>query len=91
MIVTAGKTADRRVIIMDPLTGRWKFPREHPGGLHPSAAGDAWIAHKVADILFAHGVRPASVSAHRAGDLRRRRRREQAVEGHRPGHVTHRP
>jgi acyl-CoA thioesterase-1 len=63
VIVTAGKSADRRVIIMDPLTGRWKFPREHPGGLHPSAAGDAWIAHKVADILFAHGVRPASVGA----------------------------
>ena len=63
VIVTAGKAADRRVIIMDPLTGRWKFPRSHPGGLHPSAAGDVWIAHKVADILSAHGVQPASVSA----------------------------
>ena len=63
VIVAAGKAADRQVIIMDPLTGRWKFPRAHPGGLHPSAAGDVWIAHKVADILSAHGVRPASVNA----------------------------
>jgi lysophospholipase L1-like esterase len=62
-IVTAGKAADRRIIIMDPLTGRWRFPRERPGGLHPSAAGDVWIAHKVADILAAHGVQPASVGA----------------------------
>ena len=63
VIVTAGKAADRRVIIMDPLTGKWKFPRAHPGALHPSAAGDVWIAHKVADILSAHGVQPASVNA----------------------------
>jgi len=63
VIVTAGKAADRRIIIMDPLTGRWKFPRARPGGLHPSAAGDAWIAHKVADILSAYGVQPAQVDA----------------------------
>jgi lysophospholipase L1-like esterase len=61
-IVTAGKSADSRIIIMDPLTGRWAFPRAHDG-LHPSAAGDAWIAHKVATVLFAHGVKPASVDA----------------------------
>jgi len=63
VIVTAGKAADKQVIIMDPLTGRWKFPRARRGGLHPSAAGDVWIAHKVADILSAHGVQPASVAA----------------------------
>lgn len=63
VIVTAGKAADRRVVIMDPLTGRWKFPRAHPGGLHPSAAGDAWIAHKVADILSGYGVQAAQVDA----------------------------
>lgn len=63
VIVTAGKAADRRIIIMDPLTGRWKFPRAHPGGLHPSAAGDAWIAHKVADLLSGYGVQAAQVDA----------------------------
>jgi lysophospholipase L1-like esterase len=63
VIVTAGKSADKKIIIMDPLTGHWKFAREHPGGLHPSAAGDAWIAHKVATILAGYGVQPASVDA----------------------------
>jgi lysophospholipase L1-like esterase len=63
VIVTAGKAADRRIVIMDPLTGRWKFPRAHPGGLHPSAAGDVWIAHKVADTLSAYGVQAAQVDA----------------------------
>jgi lysophospholipase L1-like esterase len=59
-IVTAGRSADSRIIIMDPLTGRWKFARKD-GGLHPTAAGDAWIARKVESILLAHGLRPASV------------------------------
>jgi lysophospholipase L1-like esterase len=63
VIVTAGKAADRRIIIMDPLTDRWKFPRAHPGGLHPSAAGHVWIAHKVADILSGYSVRAAQVDA----------------------------
>lgn len=63
VIVTAGRAADQRIIIMDPLTGRWKFPRARHGGLHPSAAGDVWIAHKVADILAPYGVQPASVAA----------------------------
>jgi hypothetical protein len=43
---------------MDPLAGRWTFPRAGDG-LHPTAAGDAWIARKVPAILLAHGVRPA--------------------------------
>jgi lysophospholipase L1-like esterase len=50
VIVTAARDADPHVIIMDPLTGHWKFSRAH-GGLHPTAAGDAWIAQKVASIL----------------------------------------
>ena len=56
-IVTAGRAADRNVIIMDPLAGSWTFPREH-GGLHPSAAGSAWIARQVAGILRDQGVLP---------------------------------
>jgi lysophospholipase L1-like esterase len=57
-IVTAAKAAHRNVIIMDPLAGSWTFPREH-GGLHPSAAGSAWIARQVAGILRDQGVLPA--------------------------------
>jgi lysophospholipase L1-like esterase len=59
-IVTAGTAADRQVIIMDPLAGDWKFVRVR-AGLHPTAAGDAWIAATVAGILREHGVvaRPA--------------------------------
>lgn len=57
VIVGAARAADPDVIIMDPLTGHWKFAR-HRNGLHPSAAGDAWIARKVAAILRAHGVEP---------------------------------
>jgi lysophospholipase L1-like esterase len=54
-IVSAARGADPGVIIMDPLTGHWKFSRAHDG-LHPTAAGDAWIARKVASLLRAHGV-----------------------------------
>jgi len=61
-IVSAARAADPRVIIMDPLTGHWKFARVD-AGLHPSTAGDAWIAHKVATILAAHGIYPDPRSA----------------------------
>ena len=54
-IVTAGTAADRQAIIMDPLTGDWNFVRVR-AGLHPTAAGDAWIAATVAGILREHGV-----------------------------------
>ena len=57
-IVTAARAADRGVIIMDPLTGRWSFPRIRDK-LHPTAEGDALIALKVAGILRAHDVIPA--------------------------------
>jgi lysophospholipase L1-like esterase len=56
-IVTAARAADPGVIIMDPLTGRWSFPRVSDK-LHPTAEGDADIALKVAGILRAHGVIP---------------------------------
>jgi lysophospholipase L1-like esterase len=67
-IVTAGQAADHQVIIMDPLTGHWVFGRS-PDGLHPTAAGDAWIAREVAGILQAHGVRPAAARAGTAGSI----------------------
>jgi lysophospholipase L1-like esterase len=61
-IVSAGTAADRDVIVMDPLASRWAFPHAG-GGLHPTAAGDAWIARTVDAILLARGVRPAPVTA----------------------------
>ena len=61
-IVTGARQADPRVIIMSPLSGRWRFARQNDG-LHPSAAGDAWIAGTVRSILAAHGVRAAAVDA----------------------------
>jgi lysophospholipase L1-like esterase len=54
-IVAAAREADPNAIIMDPLTGQWTY--QHADyGLHPTAAGDAWIAQKAAGILAAHGV-----------------------------------
>ena len=61
-IVAAGTAADPDAIVMDPLAGRWTFSRAGDG-LHPTAAGDAWIARTVAAILLAHGVRPAPVTS----------------------------
>jgi lysophospholipase L1-like esterase len=61
-IVAAGTAADPGVIVMDPLAGRWTFSRASDG-LHPTAAGDAWIARTVAAILLAHGARPAPATS----------------------------
>jgi lysophospholipase L1-like esterase len=61
-IVTAGTAAAPDAIVMDPLADRWVFPRVG-SGLHPTAAGDAWIARTVAGILRAHGVRPAPATS----------------------------
>ena len=58
VIVAAARAADPGVIIMDPLAQGWTFPRTRDG-LHPTAAGDAWIARKVAGLLGQHGIRPA--------------------------------
>jgi lysophospholipase L1-like esterase len=57
-IVAAGIAADPQAVVMDPLAGRWAF-QHAGGGLHPTAAGDAWIARTVAGLLLAHGIRPA--------------------------------
>jgi hypothetical protein len=61
-IVAAGTAADPDAIIMDPLAGRWTFSRASDG-LHPTAAGDAWIARTAAAILLARGIRPAPVTS----------------------------
>jgi lysophospholipase L1-like esterase len=61
-IVAAGRAADRGVIIMDPLAAGWTFPRSRDG-LHPTAAGDAWIARRVAEILRGYGVQPGPAAA----------------------------
>jgi len=62
VIVTSATAADPDVIIMDPLAGHWQFQHAH-GGLHPTAAGDAWIARKALAILRAYGVRPAPATS----------------------------
>ena len=59
-IIAAARSADPHVIVMNPLDGNWRFQRAARSGLHPSAAGDAWIAAKAAAILRAHGVTPAA-------------------------------
>jgi lysophospholipase L1-like esterase len=57
-IVAGARAADPQVIIMDPLASGWRFPRSRDG-LHPSPAGDAWLANKVGGILWQHGVHPS--------------------------------
>ena len=61
-IVTAGLAADPRAIIIDPLALQWRYARAHDG-LHPTVAGDAWIARTVAGILVTRGLRPAAATA----------------------------
>jgi acyl-CoA thioesterase-1 len=63
-VIPAARAADPAVIIIDPLAGGWRYAHVRDG-LHPTAAGSAWIAGRVAMILSEHGVRPAPVSAGR--------------------------
>ena len=65
-IVSAARAADPAVIIMDPLTGKWKYARIRDG-LHPTAAGSAWIANEVAGILQSRGVHPVLTAARSGG------------------------
>ena len=65
---TAGRAADRNVIIMDPLSAGWTFPRAHDV-LHPTAPGSVWIAGQIAGILREHGVRPAPPQPDEAGAI----------------------
>lgn len=59
VIVAAATAADPHVIIIDPLALGWRFARV-PGGLHPTAGGDAWIARAVGAVLRKDGVRPGA-------------------------------
>jgi acyl-CoA thioesterase I len=61
-IVAAARAADPAVIIIDPLTGGWRYPHVRDG-LHPTAAGSAWIAAQVAAVLHDHGIHPAPAPA----------------------------
>ena len=63
-IVAAARAADPAVIILDPLAAGWRYAHVRDG-LHPTAAGSAWIAGRVAAILSEHGVRPAPAGAGR--------------------------
>jgi acyl-CoA thioesterase-1 len=49
-IVGAARAADRGILVFDPLGERWVFPRIRDG-LHPSPAGHAWIAARLAQDL----------------------------------------
>jgi lysophospholipase L1-like esterase len=59
-IVAAARQADPAVLVFDPLAGHWHFPRigDH---LHPTAAGDWWIARRLAAGLSGH-LQTASAS-----------------------------
>jgi lysophospholipase L1-like esterase len=50
VIVQAARTEDPSVLVIDPHTERWAFPRL-ADGLHPSAAGHSWIAARLAQEL----------------------------------------
>jgi lysophospholipase L1-like esterase len=60
-IIAAALAADPDVIIMNPLAG-WDFAHAH-GGLHPTAAGDAWIAARAEAIVHSRGVLPAAAGS----------------------------
>jgi hypothetical protein len=59
--VAAARAADPAVIIIDPLTAGWRYAHVRDG-LHPTAAGSAWIAGRVVAVLREYGVRPVAVS-----------------------------
>jgi len=54
-IVSAARHADPHILVFDPLAGHWHYSRirDH---LHPTAAGDLWIARRLAAGLRAHQV-----------------------------------
>jgi lysophospholipase L1-like esterase len=61
VIVQAARTADPSVLVIDPLTEHWSFPRL-ADGLHPSAAGHSWIATRLAQELSDAAGRGAVVA-----------------------------
>jgi len=57
VIVSAARSADPGVIVMDPLQEGWRFSTIGDG-LHPDQAGHRWIAQRAAEELWNAGVRP---------------------------------
>ncbi len=53
--MAAARQADPAIIVFDPITSHWQFPRigDH---LHPTPAGHEWIAHQLAGGLRADGL-----------------------------------
>lgn len=70
-IVDAARAADSSVLVLDPLTGHWRYPTiaDH---LHPNQAGERWIATRVARSLIHAGIarQPTSAGPGRGPDLR---------------------
>lgn len=64
IIVAAARHADPSVLVFDPLTGPWQFPRIHDH-LHPTPAGHQDIANRLAAGLARAGVVNAT---HLTGD-----------------------
>jgi lysophospholipase L1-like esterase len=54
-IVNAARQADRSILVFDPLTGHWQFPRIHDH-LHPTPAGHQDIADRLAAELAKAGA-----------------------------------
>jgi lysophospholipase L1-like esterase len=53
-IVAAARHADPAIIVFDPITSHWHFPRLGDQ-LHPTPAGHEWIARQLARGLHADG------------------------------------
>jgi acyl-CoA thioesterase I len=53
-IVAAARQADPAILVFDPITSHWQFPRIGDQ-LHPTPAGHEWIAHRLARGLHAGG------------------------------------
>jgi lysophospholipase L1-like esterase len=53
-IVAAARQADPAIIVFDPITSHWHFPRIGDQ-LHPTVVGHEWIAHRLARGLHADG------------------------------------
>lgn len=65
-IVAAARRADPSVLVFDPLTGDWQFPRIHDH-LHPDSSGHQDIANRLASDVRRAGV---VNTTHSSGDTR---------------------
>lgn len=56
-LILGARRADPAVLVVNPLSLRWRFPRA-PDRLHPTTAGHAWIARHLFRVLLRAGVHP---------------------------------